>query len=235
MIKYLITLILIITSLNAGDRTGTSVYLNLGLNYNMHSTDIKGFSGFENCCDEFTGGNMLTPNFGLGADFYLGELFLDLPATYSLGLRYNDLSSSYNEERFRGYLIREFDKDEILVEHQLDPTINAITLENSLFTKIIDELSFGIGLGLGFVTTSEFSQNEIALSPSDFTFSNVEREINISEGTITEANSMIFSLLAGLRYDVYSFDNWTIRPEFTFNFIPGSLLTDDDLNISQLS
>ena len=235
MLKYLLTLFLIVSTLQAGEKTGTSVYLNLGLNYNTHTTDIKGFSGFENCCDEFTGGNMLAPNFGVGVDFYLGDLLFGLPTTYSLGLRYNDLSSSYTEERFRGYLIREFDKDEIIVEHQLDPTFNAIALENSIYTKLIDELSFGIGVGIGFVTTSDFSQNEVALSPSDFTFNNGEREINTGEGSITEANSMLFSLLAGLRYNVYTTDNWTIRPEIAFNFIPGSMLTDEDLNVSQLS
>jgi len=235
MTKYLLTILLLITTLQSAEKTGTSVYLNLGLNYNMHTTDIKGFSGFENCCDEFSGGNMLAPNFGVGVDFDLGDLVFGLPTTYSLGLNYNDLSSSYSEERFRGYLIREFDKDEIMVEHQLDPTFNAFVVENSIFTNLIDELSFGVGVGLGFVTTSDFNQNELALSPSDFTFSNGEREINTGEGTISEANSIIFSLLAGLRYNLYSFDNWTIRPEVSFNFIPGSMLSEKDLNVSQLS
>lgn len=235
MTKYLITLLLLFASLQSAEKTGTSIYLNLGLNYNMHTTDIKGFSGFENCCDEFSGGNMLAPNFGFGVDFDLGDMIFGLPTTYSLGLNYNNLSSSYSEERFRGYLIREFDKDEIMVEHQLDPTFNAFVVENSIFTKLIDELSFGVGVGLGFVTTSDFTQNELALSPSDFTFSNGEREINTGEGTISEANSIIFSLLAGLRYNLYSFDNWTIRPEVSYNFIPGSLLSDKDLNVSQLS
>jgi hypothetical protein len=219
----------------AGEKTGTSFFLNAGLNYNMHTTNIKGFSGTENCCDEFTGGNFLDPTFGFGMELSLGKLIFDMPSSYVIQLNYNGMSSEYREERFRGYKINEFDKQPIMVEHQLNPTIKLISVGNSIFTELFQGFSFGAGADIGLVATSDFSQNELALSPSDFNFSNGTREINTGEGSIEEMNSIIFSLFAGVRYDVYSFDNWAIRPELKYNYVPGSLLDGKDLNVTQLS
>jgi len=234
--KYIsIVFIMCSTFLIAGERTGTSFFLNAGLNYNMHTTNIKGFSGTENCCDEFTGGNFLDPTFGFGMELSLGKLIFDMPSSYVLQLNYNGMSSEYREERFRGYKINEFDKQPIMVEHQLNPTIKLISVGNSIFTELFQGFSFGVGADIGLVATSDFSQNELALSPSDFNFSNGTREINTGEGSIEEMNSIIFSLFAGVRYDVYSFDNWAIRPELKYNYVPGSLLDGKDLNVTQLS
>ena len=78
--KYIsIVFIMCSTFLIAGERTGTSFFLNAGLNYNMHTTNIKGFSGTENCCDEFTGGNFLDPTFGFGMELFGNSiLFIEL-------------------------------------------------------------------------------------------------------------------------------------------------------------
>lgn len=234
--KYISIVFIICSSLIiAGERTGTSYFLNAGLNYNMHSANIKGFSGTENCCDEFTGGNFLDPTFGFGMELSLGKLLFDLPSSYVLKLNYNGMSSEYSEERFRGYKINEFDKQPIMVEHQLNPTIKLLAIGNSIYSELFSGFSFGIGADIGLAITSEFTQNETALSPSDFTFTNGTREINTGEGTIDEMNSIIFSLFAGVRYDAYSFDNWTIRPELKYNYLPGSLLDGKDLNVSQVS
>lgn len=234
--KYISIVFIICSSLViAGERTGTSYFLNAGLNYNMHTTDIKGFSGTENCCDEFTGGNFLDPTFGFGMQLSLGKLLFDIPTSYVLQLNYNGMSSEYNEERFRGYKINEFDKQPIMVEHQLNPTIKLLSVGNSIYSELFNGFSFGVGADIGLAITSDFSQNETALSPSDFTFSNGSREINTGEGTIEEMNSIIFSLFAGVRYDAYSFDNWTIRPELKYNYVPGSILDGKDLNVSQIS
>lgn len=234
--KYISIVFIICSTLLFGqERTGTSYFVNAGLNYNMHSTDIKGFNGFENCCDKFTGGNYLDPTFGFGMELSLGKLLFDMPTSYVLQLNYNGLSSEYSEERFRGYKISEFGKEPIMVNHQLNPNIKLISLGNSIYSELLDGLSFGLGAEIGFVATSNFTQNEVALSPSDFTFSNGTREINTGEGDIEEMNSIIFSLFAGVRYDLYDFDDWTIRPELKYNYIPGSLLDGKDLNASQLS
>lgn len=234
--KYIsIVFIVCSTLLFAQERTGTSFFVNAGLNYNMHSTDIKGFNGFENCCDKFTGGNYLDPTFGFGMELSLGKLLFDMPSSYVLQLNYNGLSSEYSEERFRGYKINEFDKEPIMVNHLLNPNIKLISLGNSIYSELFDGFSFGLGAEIGFVATSNFTQNEVALSPSDFTFSNGKREINTGEGDIEEMNSIIFSLFAGVRYDIYDFSDWTIRPELKYNYIPGSILDGKDLNVSQLS
>ncbi|MFA7325955.1 MAG: OmpA family protein [Candidatus Kapaibacterium sp.] len=234
--KYIAIVFIICSSLLiAGERTGTKYFLNAGLNYNMHTTDIKGFSGTENCCDGFTGGNFLDPTFGFGMELAMGNLIFDMPASYVLQLNYNGLSSEYTEERFRGYKINEFDKQPIMVEHSLNPTIKLLSIGNSIFSELFSGFSFGLGADIGFVMTSDYSQNELALSPNDFTFSNGSREINTGEGTIEEMNSLIVSLFAGIRYDLYDIDDWTIRPEVKYNYIPGSLLDGKDLFVSQLS
>lgn len=234
--KYISIVFIICSSLLiAGERTGTKYFLNAGLNYNMHSTNIKGFSGSENCCDEFTGGNYLDPTFGFGMELALGNLLFDMPSSYVLQLNYNGLSSEYTEERFRGYKINEFDKQPIMVEHQLNPTIKLLSIGNSIYSELFRGFSFGLGADIGFAMTSDYSQNELALSPNDFTFDNGSREINTGEGTIEEMNSLIVSLFAGIRYDLYDFDDWTIRPEVKYNYIPGSILDGKDLFVSQLS
>lgn len=234
--KYISIVFIICSSLLiAGERTGTKYFLNAGLNYNMHSTNIKGFSGSENCCDEFTGGNYLDPTFGFGMELALGNLLFDMPSSYVLQLNYNGLSSEYTEERFRGYKINEFDKQPIMVEHQLNPTIKLLSIGNSIYSELFSGFSFGLGADIGFAMTSDYSQNELALSPNDFTFDNGSREINTGEGTIEEMNSLIVSLFAGIRYDLYDFDDWTIRPEVKYNYIPGSILDGKDLFVSQLS
>ncbi|PKL81083.1 MAG: hypothetical protein CVV25_01205 [Ignavibacteriae bacterium HGW-Ignavibacteriae-4] len=234
--KYIAIVFIICSSLLiAGERTGTKYFLNAGLNYNMHTTDIKGFSGTENCCDGFTGGNFLDPTFGFGMELAMGNLIFDLPASYVLQLNYNGLSSEYSEERLRGYKLSEFDKQPIMVEHQLNPTIKLLSIGNSIYSELFSGFSFGLGADIGFVMTSDYSQNEIALSPNDFTFSNGSREINTGEGTIKEMNSLIVSLFAGIRYDLYDFNDWTIRPEVKYNYIPGSLLDGKDLFATQLS
>ncbi len=234
--KYILIVFIICSSvLIAGERTGTKYFLNAGLNYNMHTTDIKGFTGSENCCDEFTGGNFLDPTFGFGMELAMGNLIFDLPSSYVLQLNYNGLSSEYTEERFRGYKINEFDKQPVMVEHQLNPTIKLLSIGNSIYSELFSGFSFGLGADIGFAMTSDYSQNELALSPNDFTFSNGSREINTGEGSIEEMNSIIFSLFAGVRYDLYDFDDWTIRPEVKYNYIPGSILDGKDLFVSQLS
>lgn len=234
--KYIVIVFIICSSfLIAGERTGTKYFLNAGLNYNMHTTDIKGFSGTENCCDGFTGGNFLDPTFGFGMELAMGKLIFDLPTSYVLQLNYNGLSSEYSEERFRGYKLDEFGKQPIMVEHQLNPTIKLLSIGNSIYSELFSGFSFGLGADIGFVMTSDYSQNEIALSPNDFTFSNGSREINTGEGTIEEMNSLIVSLFAGIRYDLYDFNDWTIRPEVKYNYIPGSLLDGKDLFATQLS
>ena len=234
--KYISIVFIICSSLLiAGERTGTKYFLNAGMNYNMHTTDIKGFSGTENCCDGFTGGNFLDPTFGFGMELAMGNLIFDMPASYVLQLNYNGLSSEYSEERFRGYKISEFGKEPIMVEHSLNPTIKLLSIGNSIYSQLFSGFSFGLGADIGFVMTSDYSQNERALSPNDFTFANGNREINTGEGTIEEMNSLIVSLFAGIRYDIYDFDNWTIRPELKYNYIPGSILDGKDLFVSQLS
>lgn len=234
--KYISIVFIICSSLLiAGERTGTKYFLNAGLNYNTHSTNIKGFSGSENCCDEFTGGNYLDPTFGFGMELALGNLLFDMPSSYVLQLNYNGLSSEYTEERFRGYKINEFDKQPIMVEHQLNPTIKLLSIGNSIYSELFSGFSFGLGADIGFAMSSDYSQNELALSPNDFTFDNGSREINTGEGTIEEMNSLIVSLFAGIRYDLYDFDDWTIRPEVKYNYIPGSILDGKDLFVSQLS
>lgn len=234
--KYIAIVFIICSSLLiAGERTGTKYFLNAGLNYNMHTTDIKGFSGTENCCDGFTGGNFLNPTFGFGMELAMGNLIFDMPASYVLQLNYNGLSSEYSEERFRGYKINEFDKQPIMVEHQLNPTIKLLSIGNSIYSELFSGFSFGLGADIGFVMNSDYSQNELALTPNDFTFSNGSREINTGEGTIEEMNSLIVSLFAGVRYDLFDFSDWTIRPELKYNYIPGSLLDGKDLFVSQLS
>lgn len=234
--KYISIVFIICSSLLiAGERTGTKYFFNAGLNYNMHTTDIKGFSGTENCCDGFTGGNFVDPTFGFGMELAIGNLLFDMPSSYVLQLNYNGLSSEYTEERFRGYKINEFDKQPIMVEHQLNPTIKLLSIGNSIYSELFSGFSFGLGADIGFAMTSDYSQNELALSPNDFTFDNGSREINTGEGTIEEMNSLIVSLFAGIRYDLYDFDDWTIRPEVKYNYIPGSVLDGKDLFVSQLS
>lgn len=234
--KYISLMFLIsCVVLTASEKTGTKYYFNAGLNYNMHSADLKGFSGSENCCDTFTGGNFFDPAFGFGMELALGDLLFNLPASYNLGLNYNGMSSKYSEERFRGYKINEFDKDAVMVEHQLDPNISLFSIDNSIYNELFSGFSFGVGLGIGFVASANYEQNEIALSPSDFTFSNGKREINTASGKIEEMNSIILSLFTGVRYDLYSTDNWTLRPELKYNYTPISVLDGKELTISQLS
>lgn len=234
--KYF-TLVFIISCvvLTAGERTGTKYFFNAGLNYNMHNADLKGFSGTENCCDKFTGGNFLDPEFGFGMELAMGSLLFDIPASYVLQLNYNGMSSEYSEDRFRGYKINEFDKQPIMVNHQLNPSIKLITIGNSIYNEIFDGFTFGIGAEIGFTASASFTQKESAISPNDFKFSNGTREINTGSGTIEEMNSVIFSLFTGIRYEVYSTDNWTIRPELKYNYVPSSILDGKDLNVSQLS
>jgi outer membrane protein OmpA-like peptidoglycan-associated protein len=234
--KYISLVFLIgCTVLFAGEKTGTKYFLNAGLNYNIHSADLKGFSGSENCCDKFSGGNFLDPTFGFGMELALGNLLFELPANYVVQLNYNGMSSEYSEERFRGYKLSEFGKEAIMVEHQLNPTIKLLSIDNSVYNELFNGFSFGVGVGLGFVASANYTQNEIAISPSDFTFSNGKREINTASGTIEEMNSIIISLFTGIRYDLYSTDNWTLRPELKYNYIPMSVLDGKDLAISQIS
>lgn len=234
--KYF-TLVFIISCvvLTAGERTGTKYFFNAGLNYNMHNADLKGFSGTENCCDKFTGGNFFDPEFGFGMELAMGSLLFDIPASYVLQLNYNGMSSEYSEDRFRGYKINEFDKQPIMVNHQLNPSIKLITIGNSIYNEIFDGFTFGIGAEIGFTASASFTQKESAISPNDFKFSNGTRELNTGSGTIEEMNSVIFSLFTGIRYEVYSTDNWTIRPELKYNYVPNSILDGKDLNVSQLS
>lgn len=234
--KYISIVFIICSSLLiAGERTGTKYFFNAGLNYNMHTTDIKGFSGTENCCDGFTGGNFLDPTFGFGMELAIGNLLFDMPSSYVLQLNYNGLSSEYTEERFRGYKINEFDKQPVMVEHQLNPTIKLFSISNSVYTELLSGFSVGLGADIGLVMTSDYTQNELALSPNNFTFSNGSREINTGKGKINEMNSLLLSVFAGIRYDIFNFDDWTIRPEAKFNYFPGSVLDGKDLFVSQLS
>lgn len=234
--KYISIVFIICSSLLiAGERTGTKYFFNAGLNYNMHTTDIKGFSGTENCCDGFTGGNFVDPTFGFGMELAIGNLLFDMPSSYVLQLNYNGLSSEYTEERFRGYIINEFDKQPVMVEHQLNPTIKLFSISNSVYTELLSGFSVGLGADIGLVMTSDYTQNELALSPNNFTFSNGSREINTGKGKINEMNSLLLSVFAGIRYDIFNFDDWTIRPEAKFNYFPGSVLDGKDLFVSQLS
>ncbi len=240
MKKLLIILVLSLFSvaLFAQDKQQNSYYnfkasafgLYGGVNFNQHFTDFPKLPGTYDCCPKYRDGS--------GTGFAIGGLY-SMPLNdflmfdMRLGYFTRDGQMTYDEPVI---LNRNGEAYNGIFEHTLDAGLGSISLEPILGIKLIAGLKFNIGLHAGFVISKTYSLKETIKDPADGTFENGLRERLVQTGDIEESQSLEFSPLAGLSYDIPldARQVWYITPEVFYYYGLTDVLNDYKWKVNTL-
>jgi outer membrane protein OmpA-like peptidoglycan-associated protein len=211
------------------------VYADYGLN--MHSADFRALPGIPNCCTNFQEGD------GLGLS--MGALFeMDMTSHLFLAARlgYTDISGE----------LRRYDQTTVIIDnafedgeftHTINSSIQAVTARILAGYRIIPNLSFYSGFGVGNVINATFDQVETLSKPSDkgtFVdeqgFDTGSRTRNEFSGDIPELNSIRLFLSTGIGYELPLNSDNSIRlmPEVNFDFAFSNVVNGIDWSINEL-
>lgn len=211
------------------------VYADYGLN--MHLADFRALPGIPNCCTNFQEGD------GLGLS--MGALFeMDMTSHLFLAGRvgYSDLSGELiRKDQTTVILNNAFEDGEFT--HTINSSIQAVTARILAGYRIIPNLSFYAGFGVGNVINATYDQVETLSKPSDkgtFVddkgFDTGSRTRNESAGDIPELNSMRLFLSTGVGYELPLNSDNSIRlmPEVNFDFAFSNVVNGINWSINEL-
>ncbi len=239
MRKYILILcsILVPVLLSANAYTDYIIKGSMILNGNIYSSDFDQIAGYKNCCPQYKSAFGISPALFFGAEKRNVFNIYGYDVSYSLMLGYNDLSAKYSVQQYIGNDLGVDSYEKIMVDHKLGITYSLLSLENSFWFNPSKDLPLGIKLGfnIGVPIAKDFDQRELLISPSDATFPDGTKEFNPSQGQIPDASPIFAALSLGGRYKVYSFSDYDLFANASFNYGLGSIASGIDLSIHQAS
>ncbi len=237
-IMIILVLLLVLTNLKAQDNDDRSYYnfkasaigLYGGVNFNQHFSDFRKLPGTYDCCPEYSDGS--GTGFSIGAlysmplaDFLMFDIRLGYFTRNGL-LEYDEnVVLNYKGDAYNG-----------VFGHLLDAGLGSISLEPIFGFKIFEGLKFNIGLHAGLMINKTYSLKETIKDPVDGTFENNERERLVQTGDIQEAQSLEYSVLGGLSYDIPldSRKVWYLTPEVFYYYAFSDVLNDYKWKVNTL-
>jgi len=121
------------------------------LNGNMYSSDFKELKGYPTGCETFDFAFGIGYGAFIGAEYLFEDEIYGFKTSADILLSYQDLSARYSiEEKFANIIIGN-DYVQGIVEHNLDPVINAIMIEPGFHIYPVDKLPLSIRLGFHFL------------------------------------------------------------------------------------
>lgn len=212
------------------------IYGDYGLN--MHTADFRALPGVPNCCPKFQDGD------GLGLSF--GALFeMDMTSELFLSARlgYSDISGKLTRVEPTTIILNNTPVDGEFT-HTVDAKIQAITTRILAGYRIIPNISFYAGFGVGNVINATYEQVETITNPSDrgtfidgdTGFDTGKRTRNESYGDIPYQNSLRLFLSAGIGYELplNSDNSFRLMPEVNFDFALSNVVNEIDWKINEL-
>jgi len=216
----LIFIALTFTGFSQNKYTPWSVEAGLGLSWNVYYSNFADVPGYESCCTNYSDASGFGPKFFAGV-FYnpSSDLFgIDYQAGFRAG--YGDISASYVEEDFIGYIITGNEYTKANVEHHLDASVSGITLKP--YIRLYPLKGIPLSADLSFEAmlpmTHNLEMKEVIVSPPGVTYENGTTEDDQQSGEITGFASMLAFIAGSLRYDVYSFGDFVLSPEVGFSY-----------------
>lgn len=212
------------------------IYGDYGLN--MHTADFRALPGVPNCCPKFQDGD------GLGLSF--GALFeMDMTSELFLSARlgYSDISGKLTRVEPTTIILNNTPVDGEFT-HTVDAKIQAVTTRILAGYRIIPNISFYAGFGVGNVINATYEQVETITNPSDrgtfidgdTGFDTGKRTRNESYGDIPYQNSLRLFLSAGIGYELplNSDNSFRLMPEVNFDFALSNVVNEIDWKINEL-
>lgn len=212
------------------------IYGDYGLN--MHTADFRALPGVPNCCPKFQDGD------GLGLSF--GALFeMDMTSELFLSARlgYSDISGKLTRVEPTTIILNNTPVDGEFT-HTVDAKIQAITTRILAGYRIIPNISFYAGFGVGNVINATYEQVETITNPSDrgtfidgdTGFDTGKRTRNESYGDIPYQNNLRLFLSAGIGYELplNSDNSFRLMPEVNFDFALSNVVNEIDWKINEL-
>ncbi|MBI5325829.1 MAG: OmpA family protein [Ignavibacteriae bacterium] len=185
-----------------------------GLNYNMHTANLKGLPGIPSCCPRYETGMGVGINLGLYYSLPLAETF-----EFTFKTQYTMLGAKLSKEE--PVLIAKPDGSGgswQTFEHTLDASISSISIIPQVNMRLGDQLKASAGLRIGFLMEKSFNQKEVLLSSWGYFPETGTRTRHDTSGDIPDANSVELALVTGLSYDLpisQSFE-WFLVPEVNY-------------------
>ncbi|OGU57582.1 MAG: hypothetical protein A2X64_09020 [Ignavibacteria bacterium GWF2_33_9] len=194
-----------------------------GLNNNLHNADFKELPGVPNCCPKFESGSGLGFHFG-------GLLRVPLNDNYSLGvnLGYITLNGSLQKDEIIGNTeirnaVPPFETTDIvdaISNHSVDGKFSAITLEPRFIWHFLPNFRWNIGVNLGFLSTTQFSQREKLTSPNNIVFTSTGTTVRNEyvNQDLPEAQSFQIFGKTSLGYELKYGRNMRLVPEIGISY-----------------
>lgn len=204
---------------------------------NLYRSNFKELPNVPNCCDNFSNGNGLGFEIGLGFDYYFNEKLFGISDYYSFGIFYKDYGGLFEKDVVSGNIIREFGFEPGISRISIRPDINYIFTSHYLNFKFIDNIPLIIspGFDIGFGAGATFEQKEEAISPSDYVFETDTRIRDEQNGDINDFNSLFLGATLNIKYEGIKFGEFNIQPEFSYRYSFLPVITSIDWNTSSMN
>lgn len=185
-------------------------------NSTIHSADFRELPGFPNCCQQFTSAG--------GSGFSFGGLIeFDLSPFIALQTRvgYSSLGADFSVPQIIGNTpITRNGRDTttpITVEHFLGSSISTFSIEPTLALRFLGGFRSRLGLNLGYLTTSTFSQRETLVTPDNAIFYGTGRAIrNEGSGDIPDKNVIQLNGVMGISYELPIGNGAILEPDIRY-------------------
>jgi len=201
----------------------------------MHTTGFTDLPGYPTCCFSERSGT------GLGYDVgILLRVPLDEQFSFRLFGGVNSPGATISsDENIGNQFIRnsQFPFDtiarDIIVRHSIKAALTQISLRPTISYALPIGGDFSIGLGLNYVVSQSFSQQEALISPDNVAFIDGRGIRNDTSGTIPDVSSLQTALSLGYSYDLPISSTSLLLPFIEYHH-PLQSLTSYDWNIGRI-
>ena len=227
------------------DESASTDHTRLGLfgnfNYNLHSADFKKLPNCPSCSPGYRSGSGTGISFGILFEQPFSALF-----RAGLRLRYNSHNGKLTSTDTTTILYSDY-LETGRFEYRLDAIISSFDIEPYTQFNIFPHTYIGIGLSLGFISASTFSQSERLVFPvgsGTFLDSNgndtKKRTRNELSGDIPNVVNTLANLNFNISYEVPLNKTKSIlaEPRLNYSLALNNLVESDEVNkwkINQLS
>ena len=165
--------------------------------FDIHSANFKELPQVPNCCYEY--GNTNGHGFALGI---LGTIKLFENPVLVINANYENSKALFRRIESKLIGVNGIDYNG-KIEHSINTSFTALTLNLSLAYNIYDNLNAYLGLAFAYRLNSNYIQKETLIEPDSVgAFENHSRVRNVSEGNILNANQFQPSIIVGINYDI---------------------------------
>lgn len=212
-----------------GDDEKLPVAIGVLANYHRSTHTISGeqLQGISNCCPDFIS------NTGTGIAF--GALF-EYPFSNALRLTmrgsFQNLKTTFTALQTYGKGELDNNVIEVTTEKQLEANLPLLMLEPDIAYRLFAGFDAHIGFQAGYFLSPGYTYQEQIVA-SNFVFAATgSKTRNKADGDLPHAQSMLFSGVAGVSYDI-PFGRNILAPEIRYA-IPFTTITDGDWKVASL-